>query len=209
MVEFKVTAVQRQGSNLAKGRNAPKCNSSLRDLEYGAYELMGPSPLFSRWNNTFLRGVDYLCKWVEAKALPTNDARVIVKFLKSPLCTLFKHPVDLVLYLVLRGTTLIFNDQFAMVMLKTVGENHASCFDKLDDALWAFRTAFKTPIRCTPYKLVYGKACHLPIELEHKAYCALNNCNFDLKFAGDHRKVQMNELNELRDQAYENSLIYK
>ncbi|GJZ35973.1 reverse transcriptase domain-containing protein [Tanacetum coccineum] len=88
-------------------------------------------------------------------------------------------------------------------------ENRASWSDKLDDALWAFRTAFKTPIGCTPYKLVYGKACHLPIELEHKAYWALKHANFDLKSAGDHRKVQLNELNELRDQAYENSLIYK
>nr|GEW45454.1 reverse transcriptase domain-containing protein [Tanacetum cinerariifolium] len=60
--------------------------------------------------------------------------------------------------------------------------------------------------RCTPYKLVYGKACHLPIEIEHKAYWALKHANFDLQTAGDHRKVQ---LNELRDQAYENSLIYK
>ncbi|GJX57727.1 reverse transcriptase domain-containing protein [Tanacetum coccineum] len=81
--------------------------------------------------------------------------------------------------------------------------------DKLDDALWAFRTAYKTPIGCTPYKLVYGKACHLPIELEHKAYWALKHTNFDIQTAGDHRKVQLNELNELRDQAYENSLIYK
>ncbi|GJX32574.1 hypothetical protein Tco_0242429 [Tanacetum coccineum] len=62
---------------------------------------------------------------------------------------------------------------------------------------------------CTPYKLVYGKSCHLPIELEHKAYWALKHANFDLKTAGDHRKLQLNELNELRDQAYENSLIYK
>nr|GEX73966.1 reverse transcriptase domain-containing protein [Tanacetum cinerariifolium] len=72
-----------------------------------------------------------------------------------------------------------------------------------------FRTAFKTPIRCTPYKLVYEKACHLPIELEHKAYLALKHANFDLQTAGDHRKVQLNEFNELRDQAYMNSLIYK
>ncbi|GKB09743.1 reverse transcriptase domain-containing protein [Tanacetum coccineum] len=74
---------------------------------------------------------------------------------------------------------------------------------------WPFRTAYKTPIGCTPYKLVYGKACHLPIELEHKAYWALKHTNFDIKTAGDHRKVQLNELNELRDHAYENSLIYK
>nr|GEY17814.1 hypothetical protein [Tanacetum cinerariifolium] len=89
------------------------------------------------------------------------------------------------------------------------GENRASWSDKLDDALWAFRTTFKIPIGCTPYKLVYGKACHLPIELEHKAYWALKHANFDLLTASDHQKVQLNELNELRDQAYENSLIYK
>nr|GEX59819.1 reverse transcriptase domain-containing protein [Tanacetum cinerariifolium] len=77
------------------------------------------------------------------------------------------------------------------------------------DALWAFRIAYKTPIGCTPYKLVYGKSCHLPIELEHKAYWALKHVNFDLKTTGDHQKLQLNELNELRHQAYENSLIYK
>nr|GEY06404.1 DNA-directed DNA polymerase [Tanacetum cinerariifolium] len=93
--------------------------------------------------------------------------------------------------------------------LETLSENRASWSDKLDDAIWAFRTAYKTPIRCTLYKLVYGKACHLSIELEHKAYWALKQANFDLAIAGDHRKVQLNELNELRDHAYENSLIYK
>ncbi|GKD80631.1 reverse transcriptase domain-containing protein, partial [Tanacetum coccineum] len=136
---------------------------------------------------------------VKAKALPTYDARVVVKILKS-LFTRFGTP-----------RAIISNHDCGLksILERTVDENRAAWSNKLDDALWAFHTAFKTPIGCTPYKLVYGKACHLPIELEHKAYWALKHCNFDLKSAGDHWKVQMNELNELRDQAYENSLIYK
>nr|GEX73860.1 DNA-directed DNA polymerase [Tanacetum cinerariifolium] len=76
-----------------------------------------------------------------------------------------------------------------LILERTIGENRVSWSDKLDDALWAFRTAYKTPIGCTPYKLVYGKACHLPIKLEHKAYWALKQANFDLAVAGDHQKV--------------------
>nr|GEZ87280.1 reverse transcriptase domain-containing protein [Tanacetum cinerariifolium] len=171
-----------------------------------------------------------------SKALPTNDARVVVKFLKS-LFARFGTPRSIISN---RGTHFC-NDKFAKVMSKygvthrlatayhpqtsgqvevsnrglkrilerTVRENRASWSKKLEDALWAFRTAYKTPIGCTPYKLVYGKSCHLPIELEHKAYWALKHVNFDLKTAGDHQKLQLNELNELHDQAYENSLIYK
>nr|GEW95960.1 reverse transcriptase domain-containing protein [Tanacetum cinerariifolium] len=172
---------------------------------------------------------------VEAKALPTNDARVVCKILKS-LFARFGTP-----YAIISDRSTYFcNDQFVKVMLKygvthrlatayyphtgqvedsnrglkrilerSVGENRASWSNKLDDALWAFRTAFKTPIGCTPYKLVYGKSCHLPIALEHKAYWALKHANFMRLIAGDHQKVQLNELNELHDQAYENSLIYK
>ncbi|GKA13442.1 reverse transcriptase domain-containing protein [Tanacetum coccineum] len=107
------------------------------------------------------------------------------------------------------GQVEVTNRGLKRILERTVGENRASWSDKLDDALWAFRTAYKTPIGCTPYKLVYGKACHLPVELEHKAYWALKHANFDLKTAGDHRKLQLNEISELRDQVYENSLIYK
>ncbi|GJS16768.1 reverse transcriptase domain-containing protein [Tanacetum coccineum] len=107
------------------------------------------------------------------------------------------------------GQVEVSNRGLKCILERTVGENLASWSDKLDDTLWEFRTAYKTPIGCTPYKLVYGKSCHLPIELEHKAYWALKHANFDLKTAGDHQKLQLNELNELRDQAYENSLIYK
>ncbi|GKC63350.1 reverse transcriptase domain-containing protein, partial [Tanacetum coccineum] len=99
------------------------------------------------------------------KSCDSCQRQVVVKILKS-LFARFGTPRAIISD---RGTH-FRNDQFAMVMLKTIGENHASWSDKLDDALWAFRNAFKTPIGCTPYKLVYGKACHLPIELEHKAY---------------------------------------
>nr|GEV16320.1 reverse transcriptase domain-containing protein [Tanacetum cinerariifolium] len=198
-------------------------------------DFMGLFPS-SRWNKYILVAVDYLSKWVEAKELPTNDIRVVCKFLKS-LFARFGTPRAIIS----DRDTYFCNDQFAKFMLKygvthrlatayhpqtsgqvevsnhglkrilerTVGENHTSWSNKLNDALWAFRTAFKTTIGCTPYKLVYRKACHLPIELEHKAYYALKHENFNLQTAGDHRKVQLNELNELLDQAYENSLIYK
>nr|GEV39594.1 reverse transcriptase domain-containing protein [Tanacetum cinerariifolium] len=107
------------------------------------------------------------------------------------------------------GQVEVTNRGLKRILERTIGQNRASWSDKLDDALWAFRTAYKTPIGCTPYKLVYGKACHLLIELEHKAYWALKQTNFDLSVAGDHRKIQLNKLNELRNHAYENSLIYK
>nr|GFB17697.1 reverse transcriptase domain-containing protein [Tanacetum cinerariifolium] len=137
----------------------------------------------------------------------------VVKFLKS-LFSRFGTPNAIISD---RGTH-FYNDQFLRVMAKyRVTHRLSTAYhpqtsrqsDKLEDALWAFRTAFKTSVGCTPYRLVYEKACHLPLELEHKAYWALKHVNFDLKTAGDHRKLQLNELNELRDQAYENSLIYK
>nr|GEY16150.1 reverse transcriptase domain-containing protein [Tanacetum cinerariifolium] len=105
------------------------------------------------------------------------------------------------------GQVKVSNHGLKRILERTTCENRTSWSDKLDDALWAFRIAYKTPIRCTPYKLVYGNACNLPIELEH--YWALKQANFDLAVLGDHWKVQLNKLNELRDHTYENSLIYK
>nr|GEV86905.1 reverse transcriptase domain-containing protein [Tanacetum cinerariifolium] len=87
------------------------------------------------------------------------------------------------------GQVEVSNHGLKRILERTVGENRASWSNKLDDALWAFCAAFKTPIGCTPYKLVHKKACHLPIELEHKAYWALKHCNYDLLTMGDHRKV--------------------
>nr|GEW01535.1 reverse transcriptase domain-containing protein [Tanacetum cinerariifolium] len=173
---------QRQGK-ISQRDEMPQNSIQICEIfDVWGIDFMGPFPS-SRGNRYILVAVVYLSKWVEAKALPTNDARVVCKFLKS-LFARFGTPRAIIS----DRDTHFCNDQFTKVMPKYVGENRASWSDKLDDALWAFRTAYKTPIGCTLYKLVYGKACHLPIELEHKAYWALKQVNFDLAIAGDHQK---------------------
>nr|GFB75894.1 DNA-directed DNA polymerase [Tanacetum cinerariifolium] len=156
-------------------------------------DFMGPFSSL-KGNKYILVAVDYLSKSV--------DAKVMQKYGVS-------HRLATPYHLQTSGQVEVSNRGLKRILERAVGENRASWSDKLDDALWAFCTAYKTPIGCTPYKLVYDKACHLRVELERKAYWALKHANFDLKIAGDHRKVQINELNQLRDQAYENSLIYK
>ncbi|GJT01494.1 reverse transcriptase domain-containing protein [Tanacetum coccineum] len=210
------------GKFIKKGMSTQKKNKFFKDVKHYFWDDPFSFQDFAgsnnpRGNKYILVAVDYLSKWVEAKALPTNDARVVVKFLKS-LFSRFGAPRAIISD---RGTHFC-NDKFDRVMSKygvthrlstpyhpqtsgqvevtnrglkrilerTVGENRASWSDKLDDALWAFRTAYKTPIGCTPYKLVYGKACHLPVELEHKAYWALKHANFIFK-RGRSRKLQL------------------
>ncbi|GJR00875.1 hypothetical protein Tco_0523859 [Tanacetum coccineum] len=90
-----------------------------------------------------------------------------------------------------------------------IWDNPAIWSRKLDDAPWAFCTAYKTPTGTTPYKLINRENCHLPFEIEHRAYWALKNCNPDLITAGEKRMFQLHELDELRHQAYENSRLYK
>ncbi|GKC07887.1 reverse transcriptase domain-containing protein, partial [Tanacetum coccineum] len=105
--------------------------------------------------------------------------------------------------------TEVTNRAIKRILERSVGYNPKGWLEKLNDPLWAFRTAYKTPTRYTPFRLVYGKACHLPMEIEHKAHWALKQCNFYLTLASKSRLMQLNELAELRDDAYENTRIYK
>ena len=199
-------------------------------------DFMGPFP--ASYNNLYiLLAVDYVSKWVEEIPTRTNDSKVVAQFLRSNIFSRFGTPralitdngthfcnklIDKVLqkYGVRHRTSLAYhpqsngqaevsNREIKYILEKTVNNSRKDWSKKIDDALWTYRTAFKTPLGMSPFILVYGKACHLPVELEHRAYWATRQLNMDSTLAGEKRLLQLSELDEFRNEAYENARIYK
>jgi len=91
----------------------------------------------------------------------------------------------------------VTNRQIKLILEKTVRQNRKEWSNKLIDALWAYRTAFKIVLGMSPYRVVFGKVCHLPVDLEHRTLWAIKQLNFDLDKAGELRKLQISELEEI------------
>ncbi|KAM1216786.1 hypothetical protein ACFX2J_013028 [Malus domestica] len=199
-------------------------------------DFMGPFPSLNGFLYILL-AVDYVSKWVEAKATKTNDSKVVSDFIKTSIFARFgtpraiinnggshfcnrtfeallrkynvTHKVSTPYHSQTSGQAEVSNREVKQILEKTVSPSRKDWSMRLNDVLWAYRTAYKTPIGISPFRLVYGKPCRLPVELEHKDYWMIKAYSMDMSVAGQHRKLQLNDLDEIRNDAYESSRIYK
>ncbi|KAL1549192.1 hypothetical protein AAHA92_17324 [Salvia divinorum] len=199
-------------------------------------DFMGPFP--SLYGNTYiLVAVDYVSKWVEAKAMSSHDSSEVAKFLKVNIFSRYRVPRAIIsdqgthfcnrtIETLMRkygvhhrlstpyhpqsnGQAKISNRDIKAILEKTVGPTRKNWSKRLDDALWAYRTAYKTPIGMSPYRIVFGKMCHLLGEVEHRAYWALKEINLKTDACEEERRMQLQELEELRLELYDSAIWYK
>ena len=181
--------------------------------------------------------VDYVTKWVEAIPTRSADHATAMKMFKEIILPRFEVPRFLItdggshfLKGVFRktlsqygvnhkvaspyhpqtsGQVELSNRELKLIIEKTINKARTDWPKRINDALWAYRTAFKNPMGMSPYKMVYGKSCHLPVELEHKARWAVKQLNFDFKTAGEKRILDINLLDKWRNEAYESARLFK
>ncbi|KAH9770116.1 hypothetical protein KPL71_012262 [Citrus sinensis] len=216
---------QRTG-NITKRHEMPLTNILEVEVFYvWGIDFMGPFPP-SFGNLYILVAVDYVSKWVEVAALPTNDAKTMVAFLHKNIFSRFgtpraiisddgthfcnkvfavaivkygvRHKVTTTYHPQSNGQTEVSNREIKKILEKVVNPTMKDWSLQLHDSIWAYRTTYKTPLGMSPYRIVYGKACHLPLELEHKAHWTLKKLNWDIHVAVEQRKLQLCELDELQ-----------